>query len=71
MCLGNILIIVSFYVCTCSDLATELSTNATSLRQFITELMAEQEQLGATINRTILVVGNAESALQQVSYNYE
>lgn len=50
-----------------SDLATEVSANATALRQLITELLSKQEQLGASVNQTNSVVQNAESALQQVS----
>ena len=51
-----------------SDLATEVSANATALRQLIAGLLAEQEQLRASINQTNSVVEDAESALQQVSY---
>ena len=50
-----------------SDLAIEVSTNATTLRQLITELQAEQDQLGASINQTNSVVRDAENTLQQVS----
>ena len=58
-----LIIILKLY----SDLATEVSANAIALRQLIAELLAEQEQLGASINQTNLVVEGAESALQQVS----
>ena len=57
-----------YYMCMYSDLATEVSANATALRQLITGLLAEQEQLGVSINQTNSVVEDAESALQQVSY---
>ena len=51
-----------------SDLAIEVSRNATALRQLIAELQAEQDELGASVNRTNSVVEAAESALQRVSY---
>ena len=51
-----------------SDLAIEVSTNATALRQRITTHLEQEEQLGASINQTNSVVEDAENALQEVSY---
>ena len=50
-----------------SDLAIEVSRNATALRQLIAELQADQDELGASVNQTNSVVEAAESALQRVS----
>ena len=65
ICNDQLGVIISFYVY--SDLAIEVSTNATALRQLITDLLKQQQELGDSINRTNLVVDNAENALQEVS----
>ena len=56
------------YILLCRDLAAELASNATALREQLAELTAEQNQVEDSVNQTNSLVEGAENALRQVNF---